>query len=106
MQSGDKWFVRNEDGRVFGPCGLDTLLQWSREGRIAPSACVSGDGAAWIPATQMPELKMDCIVEIGPRQFFGPLHAEAVDGLFSGGSVSPKARRFRLDDGSVSDRIK
>ena len=74
MQSGDKWFVRNEDGRVFGPCGLDTLLQWSREGRIAPSACVSGDGAAWIPATQMPELKMDCIVEIGPRQFFGPLH--------------------------------
>ena len=41
MQSGDKWFVRNEDGKVFGPCGLDVLAQWSREGRIAPSASVS-----------------------------------------------------------------
>ena len=59
MQSGDKWFVRNEDGKVFGPCGLDVLAQWSREGRIAPSASVSCDCVNWLPATLKPELEMN-----------------------------------------------
>ena len=96
MQSGDRWFVKNEDGRVFGPCGADTLAQWAREGRIAPSACVSNGGDKWVQAPLVPELGMDCIVEIGPRQFFGPVHPEAVDDLVRNGGVSPDARRFRL----------
>ena len=96
MQTDNTWFVRNEDGKVFGPCPLETLVEWARDGRISPSSDVSCDRAEWIPSTQKPELDMTWLVEVSPRQYFGPVPKEMLDGLVREGSVPAEARRYRL----------
>ena len=38
------WKVKAEDGSVFGPASMATLLAWARDGRLAASHVISSDG--------------------------------------------------------------
>ena len=86
------WYFRNADGNVYGPAGLLDLRAWAREGRITPEGAVSQDRRRWIPAPDMPELGMRCVVEVEPGRWFGPFHEDVVNALKKNGSV-PKAAR-------------
>ena len=96
-----EWFVRTEDGRVYGPVGLQSLVQWAKDGRIEPTSFVSSDRMSWIPAPRKAELGMAWLVEIKQGEVYGPFARSVVSRLFSDGSVPETARAYRLHGGAV-----
>lgn len=100
MSGGAKdWYVRGEDGKVYGPATIDSLVAWARDGRIDPSGHVSHDRKEWIPPQLMPELEMTWLVETEPGKIFGPFNRELVKRLVADGNVPKGAcvyRRYEL----------
>lgn len=88
------WRVRHENGDEFGPADMATLIEWARDGRLAPTHMVSGNGKDWQPAGAIPELEMDWIGEIAPGTFYGPIHREALLDLIQEQSIPPGAAIF------------
>lgn len=90
MATGEKavnWKVKAEDGSIFGPASMATLLAWARDGRLAASHVISSDGKNWTPVATHPELAMDWIAEITPGKFYGPTHRDALDELIRNGDL-------------------
>lgn len=87
--------MRTEDERVFGPVDEAKLLEWAKEGRIAPTTEISTDSATWSPAWLMASLKMEWLVEFRPGCFYGPMNKAALDDFSKGGTVPSGARRLR-----------
>ena len=103
MSDSETWFVRTEDGKVYGPAGADALAEWAREGRIEPSCFVSRDRITWIPAQLMPELEMKWLVETEPGKFFGPFHRQVVSRLFRDKQVPDGAKAYRLHEFAIDE---
>ena len=96
-----EWFVRTEDGSVYGPTNLQSLVQWAKDGRIEPTSFVSCDRVSWLPAPQKTELDMTWLVEVEQGKVYGPFARSVVSLLFSDGSVPKSAKVYRLHDGTV-----
>ena len=92
------WYVRSEDGAVYGPATSASLLDWVREGRVDPSGYVSTDRVNWVPPQTVPELEMKWLVETDLGKFFGPFNRELVKRLVADGSVPAGARIYRSWD--------
>lgn len=90
-----RWRVRGENGVTFGPADLETLRGWARDGRLAPGHLISADGLDWQPVTRLAELGMDCVAEISPGTFYGPIHAGALSDLMRDGALSVEAPVFQ-----------
>ena len=103
MNFGEKWYVRNTAGKVFGPIDFATLQNWVRDGRVEPLAGISENLQDWMLAPLKPELEMDWIVENNPGQFYGPTHRAVVDDFVKSGTLSPGAR-FYCDDRGKADK--
>jgi len=86
-----QWFLKIDEGKVFGPTHMPTLLDWARQGRIAPGHQVSEDKKAWINAERIPELEMVWMVELADGSFYGPLNIHAVSDLVTEGTVAADA---------------
>ncbi|MBR3221887.1 MAG: DUF4339 domain-containing protein [Kiritimatiellae bacterium] len=93
-----EWFVRTEDGRVYGPADVASLVAWAQDGRIEPSGFVSRDRLSWTPAQLMPELEMKWLVETEPGKVFGPFNRALVISLFARGAVPAAAKAYRLHE--------
>lgn len=102
----EKWYVRNSEGKVFGPIDLDTLKAWVKEGRVEPLAGVSSDLQKWILAPLKPELEMNWVVENNPGQFYGPTHRSVIEDLVKAGSLSRDARFYQDDRGAADERMR
>ncbi|HNX34543.1 MAG TPA: hypothetical protein PKM57_07940 [Kiritimatiellia bacterium] len=89
------WFVRNEQGGRFGPVDFETLKAWACDGRIGPTNEISDNGAEWKMATAHRELEMDCVAEVVPGSFYGPIHKDAMAGLVDEGVITATAVIFR-----------
>ena len=74
-----KWYVKNSDGKVFGPADDEKILAWVRDGRVDPFAGVSNDLKQWKLASLVPVFEMDWIVEDAPGRFYGPTHRAVID---------------------------
>lgn len=102
-----EYYVRAADDKVFGPIGMETLIEWAKDSRIDPTSAVSSDQKSWIPAPLMPELEMTCLVETDPGTFYGPFNRAVVNGLIEAGTITKAARLYELDTGKAdSDRAK
>ena len=97
------WYLKMNDGTVYGPADLSRLQTWAREGRIAPSSQISSDRKSWTPASRMPELGMEWVVEVEQDQYYGPFHPDVIRDLIAQKRVSASARRFRLDAGRAQE---
>ena len=87
----DQWHVRDENGGVFGPVDFSALKSWVKDGRVSPASEVSADGERWVLAVSVPEFEMNCVAEIEPGSFYGPIHRSAMRGLIAAGSISAEA---------------
>ena len=101
MLDGKKWYVRTEDGKVYGPADLSDLTAWAQDGRIEPSSFVSQDRMAWTPAQLIPELEMKWLVEIQPGKVFGPFNRAVVVRLTHDGEMPADAKVYRLYEHAV-----
>ena len=99
-----KWYVKNSDGKVFGPVDEAGLLDWVRDGRVEQFAGISNDLKKWKLASLEPALEMDWIVENEPGRFYGPTHRDVVDDLIKSGSLSETCRIYRDDHGGASEK--
>lgn len=102
----EKWYIRNTEGKVFGPIDLETLKSWVKDGRVEPLAGVSNDLQNWILAPLRPELEMNWVVENHPGQFYGPTHRTVVEDLVKTGTLSRDARFYADDRGAAEERIR
>ena len=93
-----KWYVRTEDGKVYGPADVAALSLWAQDGRIEPATFVSQDRKSWIPAQLMSELEMKWLVEVGPGKVFGPFNRAVVIRLSGAGELPPEAKIYRLHE--------
>lgn len=105
MNFGEKWYVRNPAGKVFGPIDFETLQKWVRDGRVEPLAGISENLRDWMLAPLKPELGMDWIIENNPGQFYGPTHRAVVDDFLKSGTLSPGARFYFDDHGKTQKAL-
>ncbi len=103
MNGENTWYVRMEDGKVYGPADLAALVEWSKDGRIEPTSFVSRDRKSWQPAQTKPELEMKWLIEAEPGKVFGPFHRAVVSGLFRNGGVGKSAKAYRLHEFAIDD---
>ena len=98
-----KWYVRTEDGKVYGPADVTSLSLWAQDGRIEPVAFVSQDRKSWVPAQLMPELEMKWLVEVEPGKVFGPFNRAVVIRLSREGELPPEAKIYRLHEFAITE---
>ena len=99
-----KWYVKNADGKVFGPVDDEKLLAWVKDGRVEPFAGVSNDLKSWKLASLVPLLEMDWLVENEPGRFYGPTHRAVVDDLLKSGALAATCRIYRDDHGGQVEK--
>ena len=92
-----------EDGKVYGPAGIKSLVEWVTDGRVEPTSFVSQDRKSWRPAQTMPELEMKWLVETEPGKVFGPFNRAVVIGLFKNDNVARTAKAYRLHEFAVDE---
>ena len=103
MADESKWYVRMEDGKVYGPAGIESLVDWAKDGRVTPTSFVSQDRKAWVPAQLMPELEMKWLVETEPGKVFGPFNRAVVIGLFRNDGIAKTAKAYRLHEFAIDE---
>ena len=103
MNGENTWYVRMEDGKVYGPADLAALVEWSKDGRIEPTSFVSRDRKSWQPAQTKPELEMKWLIEAEPGKVFGPFHRAVVSGLFRNGGIGKAAKAYRLHEFAIDE---
>ena len=103
MADESKWYVRMEDGKVYGPAGIKSLVEWAKDGRIEPTSFVSQDRKSWRPAQTMSELEMKWLVETEPGKVFGPFNRAVVIGLFKDDGYDKTAKAYRLHEFAIDE---
>ena len=98
MAEENSWYVRTEDGKVYGPADIVALKTWSKDGRVGPLSFVSRDRKSWRPAQLMPELEMKWLVEVEPGKVFGPFNRAVVIRLSANGELGAAAKVYRLHE--------
>lgn len=98
------WYVKNADGKVFGPVDDARLLVWVKDGRVEPFAGLSNDLKKWKLASLEPALEMDWIVENEPGRFYGPTHRAVIDDLIRNKALSATCRIYRDDHGGAIEK--
>lgn len=92
-----------EDGKVYGPANVQSLVEWAKDGRIEPTTFVSQDRKSWRSAQTMSELGMTWLVETEPGRVFGPYNRSVVIDLFKNGDVGETAKAYRLHEFPVDE---
>jgi hypothetical protein len=88
---------------VYGPVDLPELWTWAGQCRIDPSHDVSQDKKTWIPAKDIPELRMEWVFKFADGGTLGPLNPFAFRDLVADGQVSREsAVRNQLSGETVS----
>jgi hypothetical protein len=87
----NSWFLKIDDGSVFGPVPTADLRGWAEQGRIAPGNQLSQDKKTWIPAETLPDLQMQWMVQLRDDTLYGPLNIKALVDLVRDGTVPPGA---------------
>ena len=97
------WYVKAEDGKVYGPATVASLVAWAKDGRVQPTGFLSRDRINWQPAQLMSELEMKWLVEPQPGKVFGPFNRAFVSRLFKDGSLDAKAKVYRLHEYAIDE---
>ena len=92
------WYVRSEEGAVYGPATAESLLDWARDGRIDPSGYVSKDRVNWVPPQTLDFLEMEWLVETELGKYFGPFNSELVKRRAADRQIPEGARVYRAWD--------
>ena len=103
MANEKSWYVRTEDGKVYGPADIGALVEWAKDGRIEPTSFVSQDRKSWTPVQLMSELEMKWLVEVEPGKVFGPFNRAVVIDLFRKGSAGKSAKAYRLHEFDIAE---
>jgi len=94
----NRYFVRVRDGTVFGPVPLAELVEWAESGNTMPGDEISTDKEHWGLAMNLPELRMNVMIDRGDSSFQGPFNEKAIEPLIKGGAIPANAKRMSFED--------
>lgn len=83
------WYLRKDNGKLYGPVSLDELKSWVAFGRIAPDDQVSQDRETWMYAANLDALQMDWVLRFPDGTEYGPLHVMSLREMLEDGDVDP-----------------
>jgi len=83
------WRMRSDPQHVYGPVTLAELRDWAAQCRLSPDHEVSKDGATWVPAGSVPELRMDWMIKLADGSECGPFPIPAVRTMLDDGVIPP-----------------
>ena len=72
------WYLRHQDGTIYGPSDVLELKSWAMTGRIGPDDDVSQDQDIWNPAPLLPDLEMVWSIQVDDDLVFGPFNIYAL----------------------------
>jgi len=104
-----EFFLRKNDGNVYGPVDRPTLQDWASQGRVAPDDAISKDKEGWYPAPTLPDLQMHWMVNLPDGSQYGPVHLLALKELAEEGSVpldSEVTNRLTEKTSKLADALK
>ena len=81
------WYLKKNDGQVFGPVEDEVALQWAREGRILPEDLISSDRMEWAAPSSVAALGLEWYIPSEDGTPFGPIHALALSDLVREGAL-------------------
>jgi flagellar motor protein MotB len=70
----EQWYVKIDDGTIYGPVDTETLKAWAAQGRVEPTSELSSDQEHWFPAERMRELQMDWVAALPDGSTYGPFN--------------------------------
>lgn len=88
------WKIKGEDGRIFGPASMETLLTWARDGRLTPGQLLSRDDIKWEPVESCDTLEMNWVTRLPDGRFWGPVHRDAMKEAIRNGDVAEDMPQF------------
>ncbi|MDA0990449.1 MAG: hypothetical protein O3A51_06825, partial [Verrucomicrobia bacterium] len=94
-----QWFLKLDDGAIFGPVPMAQLADWAGQCRIGPDHQISQDRNTWMAAKSLPDLRMEWLVELVDGTRYGPLNRFAIAHLIADGSVASDASLRHVDSG-------
>ena len=100
--SSQSWFLKTDDGPVYGPIKMSVLCDWAGQGRVAPGDLISSDQKQWIKAETLEDLGLNWVVELKNGQAYGPIHLHAIRDLVVDGVVISSAKITNKATGEVS----
>ena len=53
MDESREWYVKTDDGAVYGPAPMTRLIEWANDERRAPTASISVDREHWQPVVRV-----------------------------------------------------
>src|SRR3954452_5820438 len=95
-----QWYLRKQDGSVFGPLTFDQLASWASNAQIAPHDAISTDQLTWSKAPMLPELGMDWLVEVTSEQYYGPTTLGAIQEFIRLGEIDSETFVINSCDGT------
>jgi hypothetical protein len=90
LEKGD-WYLKLDDGSVFGPAPFADIYDWAVQCRIGPQHQVSRDQRTWTNAADVTDLRMDWMVPLSDGTVFGPVNLLAVHQLVADRAVDAAA---------------
>lgn len=73
-----KWYVRKDDGTVYGPADDAQLISWAQDGRVGSGDEVSEDQESWTAAPLLQILDMVWKIYLDDDLVFGPFNVYAL----------------------------
>ena len=93
-----EWFVKSENGSIYGPATMATLIEWAGDGRVEPKGFVSRDREVWMQACLLAELEMKWLVEVAPGEVYGPYNRNYVIRMVADKTLPQRAKFYRLHE--------
>ncbi|MBA4388272.1 MAG: hypothetical protein C0404_09850 [Verrucomicrobia bacterium] len=85
--SAKKWYLKIEDGTIYGPVEAFTLCNWAAQGRVLPGNTISENMQDWLAAETLSELKLEWMASLPDGKEYGPFHMLALPQLFHNGTL-------------------
>jgi hypothetical protein len=99
--SSQPWFLRKyQGGSIFGPISFDQLSNWGSTAQVAPQDVVSTDQQTWLKAPMVPQLGMDCLVEVTSEHYYGPTTVGAIQEFIRLGDINADTFVINSCDGT------
>lgn len=93
------WYVRSEEGEIYGPVSLSVLRGWAAEGRLGPHEDVSSDQDTWQAAPMLADLDLVWSIRLDDDHVYGPFHIYALPELVEEHHLSYQTEAIHIRSG-------
>ncbi len=100
-RSDANWYMRQPDGEIYGPTNITMLAEWAAQNRIVPGSEISEDMQNWIPAQELPDLKMEWAAHFPDGTVYEPFNVLAVPYLFENKTLPADTKLINKSTGKT-----